>query len=103
MANSIGSKLIPHLTTAVKFFNEDLLPPIKDIARVMGPVLMPILKAFYNIFGGNIKTVLVVVADALKFVSQVLTGDFSGAWQTVQHIAQTVMNGIIRVYNNTSG
>ena len=103
MANSIGSALIPHLTTAVDFFNNELLPPIKDIARTLGPVLMPILKAFYNIFAGNIKTVLVVIADVLKVVGQVLTGDFAGAWQTVQHIAQTVMNGIIRVYNNTIG
>ena len=103
LTTGIGSKLIPIITGLITFFTNDLLPPIKDIARVMGPVLMPILKAFYNIFGGNIKTVLVVVADVLKFVSQVLTGDFAGAWQTVQHIAQTVMNGIIRVYNNTIG
>ena len=103
LTTGIGSALIPILTNVINFFNNDLLPPIKDIARVMGPVLMPILRAFANIFGGNIKTVLVVVADVLKFVSQVLTGDFAGAWQTVQHIAQTVMNGIIRVYNNTIG
>ena len=101
LTTGIGSALIPILTKVITFFNNDLLPPIKDIARTLGPVLMPILKAFYNIFGGNIKTVLMVVADALKFVSQVLTGDFSGAWETVQRIARTVMNGIINVYNNT--
>ena len=37
------------------------------------------------------------------FVSQVLTGDFAGAWNTVKEIAQAVMNGIITVYNNTIG
>ena len=103
VTTGIGSALIPILTHVITFFNEELLPPIKDIARTLGPVLMPILKAFYNIFAGNIKTVLVVIADVLKVVGQVLTGDFAGAWQTVQHIAQTVMNGIINVYNNTIG
>ena len=102
-ANSIGAKLIPHLTTAVKFFNEELLPPIKDIANVLGPVLMPILRAVGNIFGGVIKTVLTVVANLLKGVAQVLTGDFSGAWESAKKIAQAVMNGIITVYNNTIG
>ena len=103
VTTGIGSALIPILTKVITFFNNDLLPPIKDIARVMGPVLMPILKAFYNIFGGNIKTVLVVVAGVLKGVAQVLTGDFSGAWETAKTIAQAVMNGIINVYNNTIG
>ena len=65
---AIGSALIPILTQVIKVFNEDLLPPIKDIARTLGPVLMPILKAFYGIFAGNIKTVLVVIADVLKVV-----------------------------------
>ena len=64
---------------------------------------MPILKAFYKIFGGNIKTVLVVVAGVLKGVAQVLTGDFSGAWESAKKVAQAVMNGIINVYNNTIG
>ena len=103
MANSIGSKLIPHLTSAVKFFNEELLPPIKDIANVLGPILMPILRAVGNIFGGVIKTVLTVVANLLKGVAQVLTGDFSGAWESAKKIAQAVMNGLITVYNNTIG
>ena len=103
VTTGVGSALIPILTQVIKVFNEDLMPPIKDIARTLGPVLMPILKAFYSIFAGNIKTVLVVIADVLKVVGQVLTGDFAGAWKTVQHIAQTVMNGIINVYNNTIG
>ena len=103
VTTGIGSKLIPILTSVITFFNNDLLPPIKDIANVLGPVLMPILKAVGNIFGGVIKTVLTVVANLLKGVAQVLTGDFSGAWESAKKIAQAVMNGIITVYNNTIG
>ena len=63
----------------------------------MAPVLMPILKAFYRAFrrqyskpfGGRGRV-------SLKGVAQVLTGDFSGAWESAKKIAQAVMNGIIR-------
>ena len=103
VTTGVGSALIPILTGLITFVTKDVLPPIKDIARVLGPVLVPILKVVGALFGNTIKTALSVVADVLKFVAQVLTGDFSGAWQTVQRIAQTVMNGIITGYNNTIG
>ena len=85
VTTGIGSKLIPILTSRNQLLQRmTCCRRSKILCKTLGPVLMPILRAFAKIFGGNIKTVLVVVANLLKGVAQVLTGDFSGAWEIGQ-------------------
>ena len=104
----IGSFLIPLLSqlfdkmkVIAGVIQRDVVPEVKELWRVVGPVLIPVLKAFANVIIGNIKRSLDFLVGALKIVSGVLTGDFSKAWDGAKQVALGAMRGMVAVYNET--
>ena len=96
-------ELQPTLAQLGTTLTKDLLPALQKIWQAIAPVLIPVMKVWIGLISNNLKTSFQVIAGAISFVAALLTGDFAGAWQAAQKIAQAVMNGIIGVYNNTIG
>ena len=96
-------ELQPTLAQLGTTLTKDLLPALQKIWQAIAPVLIPVMKVWIGLIANNLKTSFQVIAGAISFVAALLTGDFAGAWQAAQKVAQAVMNGIIGVYNNTIG
>lgn len=64
----------------------------KAYARVMGPVLIGIIKVVIEIITRLVK----IIGEGIKFVVALLTGDWAGAWKAVQNIVELTSGAVIR-------
>ena len=103
LATSIGSAILPILTSLIKAFRNELLPALKAVWNAIAPVLLPVLKSMANILGGTLKAAIGVISGALKTVAAILTGDWRAAWQGVKKMVFSALKGVINIYNNTIG
>ena len=95
IAITVGTKLIPRITAVIK--------GTQEMFNVVSPVLIPALKVLGGVIELSVIRPLIVLKGAIVGVSQILRGDFSGAWRTAKETAVGALSGIVTIYNNTIG
>ena len=95
IAITVGTKLIPKITDAIN--------GVQDMFNVVSPVLIPALKILGGVIDLSVIRPFVILKGAIVGVSQILKGDFSGAWNTAKETAVNALSGIVTIYNNTIG
>ena len=87
IAITVGTKLIPKITSLVRSF--------MSIAEALWPVI--------SILNTPLKVAFSTITGAIDVLAKLLKGDFRGAWNAVLDTALSVMENIVNVYNNTLG
>ena len=95
IAITVGTKLIPRITAVIK--------GTQEMFNVISPVLIPALRVLGGVFELSVIRPLIVLKGAIVGVSQIIRGDFSGAWNTAKETAVNALSGIVTIYNNTIG
>ena len=95
IAITVGTKLIPRITAVIK--------GTQEMFKAVSPVLIPALKVLGGVFELSVIRPLIVLKGAIVGVSQIIRGDFSGAWRTAKETAVGALSGIVTIYNNTIG
>ena len=87
IAITVGTKLIPKITSLVRSF--------MSIAEALWPVI--------SILNTPLKVAFSTITGAIDVLAKLLKGDFRGAWNAVLDTALAVMENIANAYNNTFG
>ena len=95
IAITVGTKLIPKIT--------DVINGVQEMFNVVSPVLIPALKVLGGVIDLSVIRPLIILKGAIVGVSQIVRGDFSGAWNTAKETAVNALSGIVTIYNNTIG
>ena len=95
IAITVGTKLIPRITAVIK--------GTQEMFNVVSPVLIPALKVLGGVIELSVIRPLIILKGAIVGVSQIIRGDFSGAWNTAKETAVGALSGIVTIYNNTIG
>ena len=95
IAITVGTKLIPKIT--------DTINGVQDMFNVVSPVLIPALRVLGGVIELSVIRPLTILKGTIVGVSQIIRGDFSGAWNTAKETAVNALSGIVTIYNNTIG
>ena len=100
--------MLPDLLASAQAAFAALGPAISAVVGVVGPVLAGLTKVFLAAFGPPIVTLVkvlvagitnafAIIAQTLRVLSALLTGDFQGAWNAAGTLIGTIVQGIGRV------
>ena len=91
IASTVGTEFIPILT--------EIIEGVTEIwQEIDGPVIA-VLKIFTGILTNQLRSAFDIIAGVIQVVSSLLRGDFTGAWEGVQRVAQGVSNNIITAFS----
>ncbi len=107
--NGIGralANLTPIIVEVIKqgkaFYEESLEPIFESLTEIWETVddfVIPILSLLGKTLGIVAGTGLKNIALALGIVADLLTGDFSGAWNGVKRVVENTVNGVVGIIN----
>lgn len=80
-----------------------LLSAAADAWKVWKPVVMPILEGLVDILGTGLLVTLDLVLSSLTGIMQLLSGDFSGAFETFMGLMERFRDRIARLFNRLTG
>ncbi|MAY20317.1 MAG: hypothetical protein CL955_06835 [Erythrobacteraceae bacterium] len=108
MIEVLGPKIQNLISTVSTTLTQLWEGPFGDLMRNVGAKLLPefarsfevmvdVVTRVAGVLIEVVSTVFEQIGNTLTFFSQLLTGDFSGAWQTVLKMVDTTVRGMLRV------
>ena len=73
-----------------------LIGKVIDLGARVTDKLMPVLKPLAEFMAGNIKDAIDNVIDVVDALSALLSGDFTGAWKSIENVIYRMVNKIIK-------
>ncbi|NMD69611.1 tape measure protein [Bacillus sp. DNRA2] len=75
-----------------------IMQNITAIFQIAWPIISGIVQIAWGLIKNIVSTAIDVILGWIKFFSQVFTGDWRGAFDTVKQIATDIMNGITGIF-----
>nr|WP_275891439.1 phage tail tape measure protein [Ruminococcus sp. OA3] len=95
------SLLTPFVTECIAPILEALSPLITMISEMLIPILSTLLSVVSSVFGGIASDVASVIGNVIEilkslvsFIVNVLTGNWTAAWENIKNIFENIMGGI---------
>ncbi len=86
--------ILPPLINLFSTLIEKILPPLKERFELVAAIVKNTFSAAFAFVKNYIDTIINHFKLLIKFIKQVFTGDWKGAWQTIKDIFSNIFNGI---------
>lgn len=86
---TIGPVILDNLTTAIN--------AMAEIWRAHGDEIMTVIRVAFEIILATVGGTLVLLSGIISATMQILNGDWTGAWQTIQDTVVTFMNMVLSI------
>jgi len=97
------SGAVMNAVSAIGPFLGVLMTGLKLLWDALSPVVIPIVIAAFQLLGNTLSFVFNTIGNAIKLVTQILTGDWKGALQTSQAQAQVFTNFLLGIFRAFAG
>ncbi|QIB68620.1 hypothetical protein Ami103574_04485 [Aminipila butyrica] len=101
LLSNVTSLVAEFIVCALKIINEFILPLVKEFVERFGPpiavvfgTIVSVLGTFLAVAADVIGAVITVLKGLIQFITGVLTGDWSKAWEGIVNIFKGIFEGI---------
>ncbi|MFD3717280.1 hypothetical protein [Streptomyces sp. NPDC058674] len=101
------AEMFAELMVALGPVIEALILLVADVLTALMPVILPVIDVIAKLAGlladGLGQAITLIVVPAIQMITQLLRGDFSGAWATAKQLVKNVIDQFMQLFRELPG